>query len=102
MIYDTKIMINKEVIEMIVTRKIGFDPMIDRRLDDVVRSRFIAFYMMRKYIPSLSLTNIANKFGRKSHATVINGLNQVEWDIEKIKGFKDIIDDISLEIERYR
>ena len=48
----------------------------------------------------MSLSLIGGAFGGKDHTTIIHSINKIKNRINNDKGFKNIIDSLSLEIKR--
>ncbi|MBA7559575.1 chromosomal replication initiator protein DnaA [Candidatus Atribacteria bacterium 1244-E10-H5-B2] len=70
-----------------------------KRTKDVVLARQVAIYLSRE-LTDLSLTSIGEAFGRRDHTTIIHSYTKIKNKINKDKGFKDIIDNLSLNIRK--
>jgi chromosomal replication initiator protein len=70
-----------------------------KRTKDVVLARQVAIYLSRE-LTDLSLTSIGEAFGRRDHTTIIHSYTKIKNKIKKDKGFKDIIDNLSLNIRK--
>ena len=70
-----------------------------KRTKDIVLARQVAIYLSRE-LTDMSLTLIGGAFGGKDHTTIIHSINKIKNRINNDKGFKNIIDSLSLEIKR--
>ncbi|HAJ33128.1 MAG TPA: chromosomal replication initiator protein DnaA [Candidatus Atribacteria bacterium] len=70
-----------------------------KRTKDVVLARQVAIYLSRE-LTDLSLTSIGEVFGRRDHTTIIHSYIKIKNKIKKDKGFKNIIDNLTLDIKK--
>jgi len=70
-----------------------------KRTKDVVFARQVAIYLSRE-LTDLSLTSIGEAFGRRDHTTIIHSCTKIKNKIKKDKGFKNIIDNLILDIKK--
>jgi chromosomal replication initiator protein len=70
-----------------------------KRTKDVVFARQVAIYLSRE-LTDLSLNSIGEAFGRRDHTTVIHSYNKIKNKIKKDKNFRNIIDNLTLEIKK--
>ncbi|MBU4562727.1 chromosomal replication initiator protein DnaA [bacterium] len=70
-----------------------------KRTKDVVFARQVAIYLSRE-LTDLSLTSIGEAFGRRDHTTIIHSYTKIKNKIKKDKGFKNIIDNLTLDIKK--
>jgi len=70
-----------------------------KRTKDVVLARQVAIYLSRE-LTDLSLASIGEAFGRRDHTTIIHSCVKIKNKIKKDKGFKNIIDNLILEIKK--
>ena len=70
-----------------------------KRTKDIVFARQVAIYLSRE-LTDLSLASIGEAFGRRDHTTIIHSYTKIKNKIEKDKGFKNIIDNLTLEIKK--
>ncbi|MCK4308734.1 MAG: chromosomal replication initiator protein DnaA [Candidatus Atribacteria bacterium] len=70
-----------------------------KRTKDVVLARQVAIYLSRE-LTDLSLTSIGEAFGRRDHTTIIHSYNKIKDKIKKDKGFKNIINNLILDIKK--
>ena len=70
-----------------------------KRTKDVVFARQVAIYLSRE-LTDLSLNSIGEAFGRRDHTTVIHSYNKIKNKIKKDKNFKNIVDNLTLEIKK--
>jgi len=70
-----------------------------KRTKDIVQARQVAIYLSRE-LTDLSLTSIGGAFGGKDHTTILHSYGKIENKIKNDKGFKNIIDNLRLEIKR--
>lgn len=70
-----------------------------KRTKDVVLARQVAIYLSRE-LTDLSLASIGEAFGRRDHTTIIHSYTKIKNKIKKDKGFKDIIDNLSLNVRK--
>ena len=70
-----------------------------KRTKDIVLARQVAIYLSRE-LTDLSLTSIGEAFGRRDHTTIIHSYNKIKNKIKKDKGFKNIIDNLTLNIRK--
>ena len=70
-----------------------------KRTKDVVLARQVAIYLSRE-LTDLSLSSIGEVFGRRDHTTIIHSYNKIKDKIKKDKGFKNIIDNLILDIKK--
>jgi chromosomal replication initiator protein len=66
---------------------------------DIVLARQVAIYLSRE-LTDLSLVSIGDSFGRRDHTTIIHSYNKIRNKIKKEKSFKDIIDNLTLNIKK--
>jgi len=66
---------------------------------DIVLARQVAIYLSRE-LTDLSLVSIGDSFGRRDHTTIIHSYNKIKNKIKKEKSFKDIIDNLTLNIKK--
>jgi len=69
-----------------------------KRNKDIVTARQIAIYLSRE-LTELSLPVIGEAFGGKDHTTILHSYNKIKNKIEKDKGLKSTIDNLSLKIK---
>jgi chromosomal replication initiator protein len=69
-----------------------------KRNKDIVTARQIAIYISRE-LTELSLPAIGEAFGGKDHTTILHSYNKIKNKIEKDKGLKSTIDNLSLKIK---
>jgi chromosomal replication initiator protein len=69
-----------------------------KRTKDIVTARQIAIYISRE-LTELSLPVIGEAFGGKDHTTILHSYNKIKNKIEKDKGLKSTIDNLSLKIK---
>ena len=69
-----------------------------KRTKDIVTARQIAIYISRE-LTELSLPVIGAAFGGKDHTTILHSYNKIKNKIEKDKGLKSTIDNLSLKIK---
>jgi chromosomal replication initiator protein len=69
-----------------------------KRTKDIVTARQIAIYISRE-LTELSLPAIGAAFGGKDHTTILHSYNKIKNKIEKDKGLKSTIDNLSLKIK---
>jgi chromosomal replication initiator protein len=69
-----------------------------KRTKDIVTARQIAIYLSRE-LTELSLPAIGGAFGGKDHTTILHSYNKIKNKIEKDKGLKSTIDNLSLKIK---
>jgi len=70
-----------------------------KRTKDIVLARQVAIYLSRE-LTDLSLTSIGEAFGRRDHTTIIHSYTKIKNKIEKDKDFKNIIDNLTLDIKK--
>ncbi|MDO9555022.1 MAG: chromosomal replication initiator protein DnaA [Atribacterota bacterium] len=70
-----------------------------KRTKDVVLARQVAIFLSRE-LTDMSLTSIGDSFGRRDHTTIIHSYNKIKNKIKKDKGFKNIIDNLTLNIKK--
>jgi len=70
-----------------------------KRTKDIVLARQVAIYLSRE-LTDLSLTSIGEAFGRRDHTTIIHSYNKIKNKIKKDKDFKNIIDNLTLNIRK--
>ncbi|MBU1035707.1 chromosomal replication initiator protein DnaA [bacterium] len=70
-----------------------------KRTKDVVFARQVAIYLSRE-LTDLSLASIGEAFGRRDHTTIIHSYTKIKNKIKKDKGFKNIIDNLTLDIKK--
>jgi chromosomal replication initiator protein len=70
-----------------------------KRTKDIVLARQVAIYLSRE-LTDLSLTSIGEAFGRRDHTTIIHSYNKIKDKIKKDKGFKNIINNLNLDIKK--
>jgi len=70
-----------------------------KRNKDIVFARQVAIYLSRE-LTDLSLSSIGEAFGRRDHTTIIHSYTKIKNKIKKDKGFKNIIDNLTLEIKK--
>jgi len=70
-----------------------------KRTKDIVLARQVAVYLSRE-LTDMSLTLIGGAFGGKDHTTIIHSYGKIKNKIKTDKSFKNIIDNLSLEIKR--
>jgi len=70
-----------------------------KRTKDVVLARQVAIYLSRE-LTDLSLTSIGEVFGRRDHTTIIHSYNKIKDKIKKDKGFKNIINNLTLDMKK--
>jgi len=70
-----------------------------KRTKDIVFARQVAIYLSRE-LTDLSLASIGEAFGRRDHTTIIHSYTKIKNKIKKDKGFKNIIDNLTLEIKK--
>jgi len=70
-----------------------------KRTKDVVFARQVAIYLSRE-LTDLSLNSIGEAFGRRDHTTVIHSYNKIKNKTKKDKNFKNIVDNLTLEIKK--
>ena len=70
-----------------------------KRTKDIVLARQVAIYLSRE-LTDLSLTLIGGAFGGKDHTTIIHSYNKIKNKIKKDKSFKNIIDNLTLNIKK--
>ena len=69
-----------------------------KRTKDIVTARQIAIYISRE-LTELSLPVIGAAFGGKDHTTILHSYNKIKNKIEKDKGLKSTIYNLSLKIK---
>jgi chromosomal replication initiator protein len=70
-----------------------------KRTKDIVLARQVAIYLSRE-LTDLSLTSIGEAFGRRDHTTIIHSYTKIKNKIKKDKGFKGIINNLTLDIRK--
>ena len=70
-----------------------------KRTKDIVLARQVAIYLSRE-LTDLSLISIGGFFGRRDHTTILHSYGKIKNKIEKDKSFKNIINNLILEIKR--
>jgi chromosomal replication initiator protein len=70
-----------------------------KRTKDVVLARQVAVYLSRE-LTDISLTSIGESFGRRDHTTIIHSYNKIKDKIKKDKGFKNTINNLTLNITK--
>ena len=70
-----------------------------KRTKDIVLARQVAIYLSRE-LTDLSLISIGEVFGRRDHTTIIHSYNKIKNKIKKDKSFKNIIDNLTLNIKK--
>ena len=70
-----------------------------KRTKDIVLARQVAIYLSRE-LTDLSLISIGGSFGRRDHTTILHSYGKIKNKIKKEKSFKNIIDNLTLEIKR--
>jgi len=70
-----------------------------KRTKDIVLARQVAIYLSRE-LTDLSLTSIGEVFGRRDHTTIIHSYNKIKDKIKKDKGFKNIINNLTLDMKK--
>ncbi|MGB6370697.1 MAG: chromosomal replication initiator protein DnaA [Atribacterota bacterium] len=70
-----------------------------KRTKDIVLARQVAVYLSRE-LTDLSLTSIGETFGRRDHTTIIHSYTKIKNKIKKDKGFKNIINNLILDIKK--
>jgi len=70
-----------------------------KRTKDIVLARQVAIYLSRE-LTDLSLTSIGETFGRRDHTTIIHSYTKIKNKIKNDKGFKDIINNLVLNIKK--
>jgi len=70
-----------------------------KRTKDVVLARQVAIYLSRE-LTDLSLISLGESFGRRDHTTIIHSYNKVKNKIKIDKSFKNIIDNLTLNIKK--
>jgi len=66
---------------------------------DVVLARQVAIYLSRE-LTDLSLTSIGEAFEGRDHTTIIHSYNKIKNKNKKDKNFKNIVDNLVLEIKK--
>ncbi len=71
------------------------------RANNITRARNVCMYIMQRLIPNMTLKEIGTYFN-KTHATVINSLNNIKAEIEKDSITKNTVEGIIREVkEKY-
>ncbi|GAI02129.1 unnamed protein product, partial [marine sediment metagenome] len=70
-----------------------------KRTKDVVLARQVAIYLSRE-LTDLSLISLGESFGRRDHTTIIHSYNKIKNKIKMDKSFKNIIDNLTLNIKK--
>jgi len=70
-----------------------------KRTKDIVLARQVAIYLSRE-LTDLSLTSIGEAFGRRDHTTIIHSYTKIKNKIKKDKGFKGVINNLTLDIKK--
>jgi len=70
-----------------------------KRTKDVVLARQVAIYLSRE-LTDLSLTSIGEAFGRRDHTTIIHSYTKIKNKIKKDNSFKNIINNLTLNIKK--
>jgi len=91
------IQIQKTVSDYIILKLIFY--CLKKRTKDIVLARQVAIYLSRE-LTDLSLISIGESFGRRDHTTIIHSYNKIKNKIKKEKSFKDIIDNLTLNIKK--
>jgi len=92
---NNKIEITPELILKVVCEHYGISPqavLSNKRTKDVSNARHIVMYLIREYIPDLSLNNIADFLGKKDHTTIMHGVDKIGFDISRDSKLKNNIE----------
>ena len=68
-----------------------------KRIKNIVTARQIAIYLARE-LTNFSLPVIGEAFGGKDHTTILHSYNKIKNKIEKDKGLKSIIENLTFKI----
>ena len=95
---------SKKVTTLEIMEKVGllYNVTVDEmksnsRHSRLIVPRFMAMYLSRKFT-DMTTSDIGREFDR-DHSTVVNAINKIEEMIKKDPQFKEIIDDVSLELK---
>lgn len=69
-----------------------------KRIKNIVMARQIAIYLSRE-LTDFSLPVIGEVFGGKDHTTILHSYNKIKNIIEKDKGLKSVIENLTLKIK---
>lgn len=69
-----------------------------KRIKNIVTARQIAIYLARE-LTNFSLPVIGEAFGGKDHTTILHSYNKIKNKIEKDKGLKSIIENLTFKIK---
>ena len=72
------------------------------RRRDVVTARQIAMYLLRRMIPSMSLSEIGKEFEGRDHTTVLHSLDKVEKQMRADPAFAEVVKEITTNINAKR
>ncbi len=64
----------------------------------LIQPRFIGMYLARE-LAGMTTTDIGKEFGDRDHSTVINACNKIIEDMNSNNEFKEIIDDLIVELK---
>ena len=64
----------------------------------IIQPRFIGMYLARE-LAGMTTTDIGKEFGDRDHSTVINACNKIIDDMNSNPEFKEIVDDLIIELK---
>lgn len=68
------------------------------RQSRIIQPRFIGMYLARE-LAGMTTTDIGKEFGDRDHSTVINACNKIIDDMNNNTEFKEIVDDLIIELK---
>ncbi|MES0488398.1 MAG: chromosomal replication initiator protein DnaA [Leptospirales bacterium] len=69
------------------------------RMEAIALARHVCMYVIRRFIPTMSLIQIAQALGRKDHTTVIHGEKRIRDKADKDESFRLTLKDIEEELK---
>jgi len=69
------------------------------RMEAIALARHVCMYVIRRFIPSMSLIQIAEALGRKDHTTVIHGEKRIRDKADTDESFRLTLKDIEEELK---
>ena len=94
---NNEVEITPDIILKVVCEHYDISPqavLSNKRTKDVSNARHIIMYLIREYLPDMSLNNIADFLGKKDHTTIMHGVEKIGSDIAhdtKLKNNIEII-----------
>ncbi len=68
------------------------------RQNRIILPRFTAMFLARK-LTDMTTTDVGKEFGDRDHSTVVNAVNKVEDNMKKNPEFKEMLEDLIMELK---